>query len=680
MKRNNFKLALLMSLVIFFSGFTAIYLYNSINLLKDNFVENLESFSEELKISAWGWTSSEVVSTESTDDSYSSTIAVDGSENVHIAWQDYTDYGGSGTDTDIFYKRWNASTMIWTTAEVVSTESTNGSACPTIAVDGSGNVHIAWHDATNYSGSGTDTDIFYKHWNASTATWNTTAVVSTESTAKSYSPTIAVDGSGNVHIAWYDETNYAGSGTDDDIFYKRWNASTMIWTTTEVVSTESPWGDSQYPTIAVDGSDNVHIAWSDDTDYGGSGDNWDIFYRRWNATTTIWTTTEVVSMKTFDEGNYSPTIAVDGSGNVHIAWEMDPMSSSTYIGYKRWNATTATWTTPEWFSAVSSTNSPTIAVDGSENAHISWQDYTGYGGSGTDTDIFYRRWNATTTNWTTTKVVSTESTRASYEPTLAADGSGNVHIAWMDRTDYGGSGTDRDIFYKKFSSPSPLNPSIIINNGDASTNSTLVTLTLSADGATEMSFRNGATVTWTNWESYATAKQLYLAGPTNNTEHLICVKFRNATGETTSVCDGILYLIFTPLNPSIIINNGDASTYSTLVALTLSADGATEMCFGNKTYGWTEWEPYATAKQLYLKVSVINEESSIYVKFRNVVGETSPVSDSILYIKPAEEEEVEPVIPGYPDGWIIISLLAGIGVIAILNKSKRIKFEKLTSN
>jgi len=318
--------------------------------------------------------------------------------------------------------------------------------------------------------------------------------------------------------------------------------------------------------------------------------------------------------------------------------------------------------------------SPTIAVDGSGNVHIAWCDLTDYSGSGMDWDIFYRRWNATTAAWTMTEVVSTESTDGSLSPTIAADGSGNIHFAWDDYTNYGGSGGDYDIFYKKFSSPTPLNPSIIINNGDTSTNSTLVTLTLSADGATEMCFRNGATVTWTNWEAYATAKQSYLVGPTNNTEYLICVKFRNATGETTPVCDGILYLIFTPLNPSIIINNGDASTYSTLVTLTLSTDGATEMCFGNYTTGpWTSWEAYSTAKQLYLRGSMNNKEYSIYVKFRNVVGETSPVSDSILYLITAEVEEVGPVIPGYPDGWIIISLLAGIGVITILNKSKRIK-------
>ncbi|MFX0135662.1 MAG: hypothetical protein ACFFDN_18605 [Candidatus Hodarchaeota archaeon] len=46
-----------------------------------------------------------MVSTESTNDSRWLAIAVDSSGNVHVAWTDWTDYGGSGTDWDIFYKR-----------------------------------------------------------------------------------------------------------------------------------------------------------------------------------------------------------------------------------------------------------------------------------------------------------------------------------------------------------------------------------------------------------------------------------------------------------------------------------------------------------------------------------------------------------------------------------------------
>ncbi|MBA7506717.1 hypothetical protein ES706_05412 [subsurface metagenome] len=211
----------MISLIFFFSGFTTIYLYNNIFLLKDNIIENLESFSKELKISTWDWTTTEVVSTESTGGSKDQTLAADGSGNVHIAWHDYTAYSGSGTDVDIFYKRWNATTTTWTTTEVVSTESTGDSGYPTLAADGSGNVHIAWYDYTDYSGSGEDWDIFYKRWNATTATWTTTEVVSTESTSSSGYPTLAADGSGNVHIAWCDGTNYGGSEADNDIFYKK---------------------------------------------------------------------------------------------------------------------------------------------------------------------------------------------------------------------------------------------------------------------------------------------------------------------------------------------------------------------------------------------------------------------------------------------------------------------------
>jgi len=417
-------------------------------------VENLE----ELKLSATYWISTEVVSTESTDDSYSSTIAVDGAGNAYVVWHDYTNYDGSGTDDDIFYKRWNATSNTWTTTEVVSTESTDDSYDPTIAVDGAGNVHVTWEDITDYSGSGTDYDIFYKRWNASSSTWTTTEVVSTESTDTSGSGMIAVDGARNVHMAWHDYTNYDGSGTDLDIFYKRWNATSSSWTTTEVVSTEST-GFSAFPTIAMDSTGNAHVAWYDITNYGGSGTDYDIFYKRWNATSSTWTTTEVVSTESTGS-SITPTIAVDGTGNIHVVWyDMTNYggSGTDYdIFYKRWNATSSTWTTTEVVSTESTSYSysSTIAVDSVGNVQVAWEDMTNYGGSGTDEDIFYKRWNATSNTWATTEVVSTESTGDSNSPTIAVDGAGNVHVAWYDITNYGGSGTDVDIFYKRLI-PSP---------------------------------------------------------------------------------------------------------------------------------------------------------------------------------------------------------------------------------
>jgi hypothetical protein len=58
----------------------------------------------------------------------------------------------------------NISGWEWTTVEVVSTESTGNSDVPSLAIDDEGNLHIVWRDATNYAGSGSDWDIFYKQF------------------------------------------------------------------------------------------------------------------------------------------------------------------------------------------------------------------------------------------------------------------------------------------------------------------------------------------------------------------------------------------------------------------------------------------------------------------------------------------------------------------------------------
>ena len=139
----------------------------------------------------------------------------------------------------------------WSTREVISTESVGydgWSYCPSIATDNLGNVHVAWHDQSEYLGAGDDWDIFYKCWNSSTFSWTTTEIVSTESTLDSEYVSIAVDIYGNVHFTWFDESMYAGSGIDQDIFYKQKEASTASWTTTEVVSTVST-GQSSDPKI-----------------------------------------------------------------------------------------------------------------------------------------------------------------------------------------------------------------------------------------------------------------------------------------------------------------------------------------------------------------------------------------------------------------------------------------------
>ncbi|MCG3257442.1 MAG: hypothetical protein KAU62_15170, partial [Candidatus Heimdallarchaeota archaeon] len=462
MKKKKMKLSISLGLLII--GFlisTSILKINSTKALVEGEYDQytIDSFDR----FTWKWSITEVVSTESTGNSVEPSLAVDAAGNVHIAWIDSTDYAGSGTDYDIFYKYWDASSSSWTTAEVVSTESTGESYLPSLAVDAAGNVHIAWTDVTDYAGAGTDWDIFYKRWVSSSSAWTTAEVVSTESTGNSDNPYLAVDAAGNVHITWEDSTDYAGSGTDIDIFYKYWDMSTSLWTTTEVVFTEST-STSYQPSLAVDAAGDVHIACLDYTDYAGSGTDMDIFYKYWDASSSSWTTAEVVSTESTDTSSH-PSLAVDVAGNVHIAWEDVTDYASAGIDddifYKRWEISTFSWTTTEVVSTGSTADSsqPSLAVDAAGDVHIAWYEFTDYAGSGWDWDIFYNRWDASTSLWTTTEVVSTESTDDSSQPSLAVDAAGNVHVAWTDVTDYVGAETDWDIFYKQFAG-SPASPDL----------------------------------------------------------------------------------------------------------------------------------------------------------------------------------------------------------------------------
>jgi parallel beta-helix repeat protein len=390
-----------------------------------------------------------VVSTESPDHSEHPSLAVDFSGNIHVAWRDETNYANSGNDSDIFYKKFIVG-LGWTTTQVVSTESTGESFNPSLAVDLSGNIHIAWEDETNYAGCGPDTDIFYKKYEIESG-WTITQIVSTESTSNSYSPSLTVDLRGNVHVAWTDWTDYLECGLDSDIFYKMYGVY-VGWTTTEVVSNDESeiQGNSWNPSLDVDSGGTLHTAWADYTNYTGCGVDADIFYKR-NENGSSWTTAQVVSTES-TTNSYVPSLAADSSGDIHVAWA----DYTNYTGcgvdadifYKR-NENGSSWTTAQVVSTESTSFSywPSLIADSSSYIHVAWYDRTNYTGCGVDADIFYKR-NENGSSWTTAQVVSTESTADSLDPSLDADSSGNVHVAWGDATNYANCGLDSDIFYK----------------------------------------------------------------------------------------------------------------------------------------------------------------------------------------------------------------------------------------
>ncbi|MHA2309158.1 MAG: hypothetical protein ACXABJ_07765 [Candidatus Heimdallarchaeaceae archaeon] len=402
----------------------------------------------------WSWTITEVLSTDGFTSSRRPDISIDQQGNVYVAYSDHTNLDSSGTDEDIFLKIWNVTSLSWSAVDIVSTESDEHSWDTSISCDVNNNIHIAWLDSTNIASCGDDRDVFYKFWNATTLSWNETEVVSTVSVNDSSDPSLNVDAYGNVNIVWWDETDSVGP--DRDVYFRRHKTSSNSWTATYLISTGSD-DISTSPCVGSDLNGNAHIIWEDrQSNYVGSGSDIDVFHRIWNATTQSLGSIGIIATESTSSA-LQPSLDIDLEGNIHLAW----MDGSDYGGagsnydifYKYWNASDLSWSLAEVVSTESpdaiASNSPSITVDSLGNLHVVWQEIHNYGGSGADMDIFYNFRNVTDTSWNVTEVVSTESIDWSQRTKLAADPFGNVHIIWEDMSNYLGSGTDMDVFYKR---------------------------------------------------------------------------------------------------------------------------------------------------------------------------------------------------------------------------------------
>jgi hypothetical protein len=179
----------------------------------------------------------------------------------------------------------------------------------------------------------------------------------------------------------------------------------------------------------------------------------------------------------------------------------------------------------------------------------------------------------------------------------------------------------------------PPTGTISINNGATYTNSTSVTLTLSASdahsGVSKMRFSNDG-VSWSSEENYATSKSWTLtAGDGTKT---VYVQYKDNAGNWSSSISDTIILDTTPPTGTISINGGDGYTNSTSVTLTLSASdsgsGVSKMRFSNDGVSWSGEENYATSKFWTLTAS--DGTKRVYVRYKDNAGNWSgSISDTI---------------------------------------------------
>ncbi|MHA1111625.1 MAG: hypothetical protein ACTSRE_11025 [Promethearchaeota archaeon] len=379
------------------------------------------------------------------------------------------------------------SQAVWSSPQVISSGSTTESWRPTVNIDTENNVQIIWEQRSVVSGP---REIYHRMWNDTTRLWSSITRVSPDNNLDSRGPHSNMDELGNLFVVWWDNENSDGQG-DSDINFRLWNRTTSSWGSIEVVSTESNL-NGNWPAVSAK-SGIAHVTWQDQANMLSDGADVDVFYKN-RSTTGVWSSVELVSSVSLGSTTVSrfPSIEADVFSNVHITWDdaynYASSGSDQDVFYRMKNGTTNSWDTTTVISSESTLYSERskIKADQNGNLHITWLDGSSYDGSGSDTDIFYKKWDKISDIWLITEVITPESPWNDYIPSLAVDTNDFVHVVWFNGST---AGSDiKDVVYKSRSPSGSWSTSLPLKSG---TGSWRPEIDIGADNRIHVVFQDG---------------------------------------------------------------------------------------------------------------------------------------------------------------------------------------------
>jgi hypothetical protein len=243
-------------------------------------------------------------------------VALDPGGNPVVAWRSAV----PGTLTyEVYLKRWdgNAWVELGGSATGAGVSQSGGKATDlALAIDATGQVLVAW---------GANGEVYAKLWNGSAwsgvGTSANTGGISASSTAASYAPAAAFDGSGQPLVAWLESV----AARQYRICLRRFDGASWA----ELAGSATGNGiagalvDTGRPSLAIDRAGNPIVAW-DQESLGVR----EIYARRWSG--TVW-----VHLGGSDRGggisnshaaSQEPSLAA-GGGRICVAWTEDATRS-----------------------------------------------------------------------------------------------------------------------------------------------------------------------------------------------------------------------------------------------------------------------------------------------------------------------------------------------------------------
>jgi len=350
-------------------------------------------------------------------------VAVDSSGRVHVVWHDDTP-----GNYEIEYAVIDSASA-WPPQPRRLTFNSGISREPSIAVLPDTSIFVAWVDD---SGRPASTVTFCRFYPRVPGTIDS-GLVSIGTTPCS-SPCVAVGGDSVVHVVWTQSTGQAA-----DVICRDWKQGWLG----DPLALTSGVGTCVSATVAADSLGNAHVAWANNL-LG----NYEIYYRKFTPGVG-WSNTFQVS--TSGILAWSPSIGADRNGNAYLVWS-DKKDGNFEIYFRRYLDGIG-WGNQKRLSynpAVS--GNPSVAVDGDGNLHMVWEDFR----DGND-EIYYREiTNLEGPGWDPIETRLTVDGSTSWDPSVAADRRGNVHVVWADNRDL-----NFEIYYKLGIRPVPVGMDLI---------------------------------------------------------------------------------------------------------------------------------------------------------------------------------------------------------------------------
>ena len=272
-----------------------------------------------IRLDLWGHLETVVNTITNTTDAKYPDIAVDKEGDIHLAWAQWEMLGGESLYPDIYYMKLAQDGKVLVPRVTVTTTAL-ASNHPSIAVDQGANVHLVFEENVNLPGP---TDQLYYCIVDPQGHLKVSMQRLTNTNGQSLRPDIAFDRNDRLHMVW--EENH---GTQSGIYYAVVGDPGHY----PMLRISGP-SDSSYDArlVMYNGLD-TQIVWSQNI-WNGPIDNSRVWYAMVGAGGSVETGPTALTYGGL--GAKAPAIAMDGYGNVIVAW--DDYRKDPVIGVDIWD-------------------------------------------------------------------------------------------------------------------------------------------------------------------------------------------------------------------------------------------------------------------------------------------------------------------------------------------------------